>query len=214
MKFFIDSANIDEIKEANALGLLDGVTTNPTLISKSGKTFDEVAKSICQLVKGPVSLEVVSLNWEEMISEGRALRKYGENVVVKIPMTADGLKAVKQLTAEGIPTNVTLIFQAVQALLAAKAGATYVSPFVGRHDDIAEDGMLLAQDILTIFRAYGYKTQCLVASVRHSLHVLQAAKMGADVVTVPLKVIQGLTKHPLTDLGLKSFLDDWKSVKK
>jgi transaldolase len=213
MKFFIDSANIEEIKEANALGVLDGVTTNPSLVAKSGKSFDDVAKSICQVVKGPVNLEVVSLQWEEMVSEGKNLRRYGENVVVKIPMTEDGLKAVKKLSSEGIPTNVTLIFQPVQALLAAKAGATYVSPFVGRHDDIAQDGMVLAKDILDIYRAYGFPTQCLVASVRHPIHVLQAAKMGAHVVTLPLKVIQQLTKHPLTESGLKTFLEDWKKVK-
>lgn len=214
MKFFIDSANLDEIKEADALGVLDGVTTNPSLIAKHGRPFDETARAICGFVKGPVSLEVVSLQAEEMVAEGRNLRKYGNNVVVKIPLTSDGLKAVKVLTAEGIPTNVTLCFQPVQALLAAKAGATYISPFVGRHDDISQDGMQLASDILQIYRNYGFKTQVLVASVRHPVHVLQAAKMGAHVVTVPLKVIQQLTKHPLTDLGLKAFLDDWHKVQK
>lgn len=214
MKFFIDSANLEEIKEAASLGVLDGVTTNPSLISKVGRPFDEVARTICQFVKGPVSLEVVSLHWEEMVSEGKTLRKYGENVVVKVPLTPDGLKATKTLAGEGIPVNVTLIFQPVQALLAAKAGAAYVSPFVGRLDDISHDGMQLAQDILQIFENYEFTTEVLVASVRHPVHVLQAAKMGADVVTVPLKVIQQLTKHPLTDLGLKAFLDDWNKVKK
>jgi transaldolase len=214
MKFFIDSASLEEIKEAAELGLLDGVTTNPSLIAKHGKPFEEVARGICGFVKGPVSLEVVSLNWEEMLAEGRRLRKYGDNVVVKIPMTSDGLKAVKHLTDEGIPTNVTLIFQPLQALLAAKAGATYVSPFVGRHDDIAQDGMQLVQDILQIYRQYDFKTQVLVASARHPIHVLQAAKMGAHVATLPLKVIQQLVKHPLTDNGLKAFLDDWAKMKK
>ncbi len=213
MKFFIDSASLEEIKEAAAFGLLDGVTTNPSLVAKSGRPFEEVARGICQFVKGPVSLEVVSLGWEEMVAEGRSLRKYGDNVVVKIPMTADGLKAVRALSQDGIPVNVTLIFQPVQALLAAKAGATYVSPFVGRLDDIAVDGLALAKDILTIYQHYQFKTQVLVASVRHPVHVLEAAKMGAHVVTLPVKVIHQLTKHPLTDAGLKAFLDDWKKVK-
>lgn len=214
MKFFIDSAQMDEIKEAASLGLLDGVTTNPSLIAKSGKPFDECAKAICQFVKGPVSLEVVSLEWDEMVAEGHRLRKYGDNVVVKIPMTTEGLKAIKALSSDGIAVNTTLIFQPVQALLAAKAGAAYVSPFVGRHDDISQDGMQLARDILQIYRHYGYKTEVLVASVRHPLHVLDSAKMGAHVVTLPLKVIQQLAKHPLTDIGLKAFLDDWQKVKK
>ena len=214
MKFFIDSASLDEIREAQGMGLLDGCTTNPSLVAKTGKKFEEVAKAICDFVKGPVSLEVVSLNWEEMVQEGRALRKYGNNVVVKIPMTADGLKAVKKLTDEGIPTNVTLVFQPIQAMMAAKAGATYVSPFVGRHDDIAQDGMQTVVDILTIFRAYNFSTQCLVASARHPIHILQAAKLGAHVTTMPLKTMQQLTKHPLTDLGLKAFLDDWAKVPK
>lgn len=214
MKFFIDSANIDEIKEASALGLLDGVTTNPSLMVKSGKTFEEAAREICELVKGPVSLEVVSLGWQEMVAEGKALRKYGDNVVVKIPITNDGLKAIKALSSEGIPVNTTLIFQPIQALLAAKAGAAYVSPFIGRHDDISQDGMLLVQDIIEIFSQYDFATEVLVASVRHPIHVLQSAKMGADVVTLPLKVIQQLAKHPLTDSGLKTFLDDWQKMKK
>ena len=210
MKFFIDTANIEEIKEAQSLGLLDGVTTNPTLIAKAGKAFDSVASEICKLVDGPVSLEVVGTTAEEMISEGRALTKYGKNVVVKIPMTTEGLKAVKALSSEGIKINVTLIFQPIQALLAAKAGATYVSPFVGRLDDIGQDGMGMVGDIVQIFENYGFKTEVLVASVRHPVHVLQAAKMGAHVCTIPLKVIQQLAKHPLTDSGLKTFLDDWK----
>ncbi len=214
MKFFIDSANLDEIREASALGLLDGVTTNPSLIAKSGKSFDETARAICALVPGPVSLEVVSLTAPEMIAEGHRLREYGKNVAVKIPLTTEGLKAVKVLSSEGIPVNVTLIFQPIQALMAAKAGATYVSPFVGRLDDIGQDGMLMVADIVQIFRNYHFNTEVLVASVRHPIHVLQAAKMGAGVVTLPLKVIQQLAKHPLTDSGLKTFLDDWNKVKK
>lgn len=214
MKFFIDSASIDEIKEAQALGLLDGVTTNPSLVAKSGTPFPQLAKEICKLVKGPVSLEVVGLTADEMVKEGKALRKYGSNVVVKIPMTAEGLKAVRLLSDEKIPTNVTLIFQPVQALLAAKAGATYVSPFVGRLDDISQDGMGIVADILQIYQNYEFETQVLVASVRHPIHVLQASKLGAHVVTLPLKVIHQLTKHPLTDSGLKAFLDDWQKAKK
>ena len=212
MKIFIDSADLEEIREANSLGLLDGVTTNPSLIAKSGKPFAEVAKSITTLVKGPVSLEVTSTKYEGMLEEAHTLRKHGDNVVVKIPMTADGLKAVKVLSAERIPTNVTLIFQPIQALLAAKAGATYVSPFIGRHDDIAQDGMVLVRDICTIFKNYAMKTQVLVASVRHPIHVLDSARMGADVVTLPLKVIHQLIRHPLTDSGLKAFLADWEKV--
>lgn len=213
MKFFIDSASIEEIREAHSLGLLDGVTTNPSLIAKAGRPFDETARAICDLVKGPVSLEVVSLKADEMIEEGRKLRRYGDNVVVKIPMTSEGLKAIKTLSSEGIPVNVTLIFQPIQALLAAKAGATYVSPFVGRLDDISQDGMGMVADTLEIFANYGIKTQVLVASVRHPVHLLQAAKLGADVATIPLKVIHQLVKHPLTDSGLKTFLDDWAKVK-
>jgi len=213
MKFFIDSASLEEIKEADALGVLDGVTTNPSLVAKSGRPFAEVAQGICEFVKGPVSLEVVSLEWKGMVEEGKRLRKYGDNVVVKIPMTTEGLKAVKALASEGIPVNVTLVFQPIQALLAAKAGAAYVSPFVGRLDDISQDGMQLVHDIIEIYRGYGFKTEVLVASVRHPMHVLDAAKMGADVVTVPLKVIHQLAKHPLTDSGLKTFLDDWQKVK-
>lgn len=212
MKIFIDSANLEEIQEVHALGLLDGVTTNPSLIAKTGKAFTDVARSITELVKGPVSLEVAATDFEGMMQEAHTLRKYGENVVVKIPMTAQGLRAVKALTAERIPTNVTLIFQPVQALLAAKAGATYVSPFIGRHDDIAQDGMVLVKDIVGIFRQFHFKTQVLVASVRHPIHVIESARLGADVVTLPLKVIHQLIKHPLTDLGLKAFLSDWEKV--
>ncbi len=214
MRFFLDSASLDEIKEAGSLGLLDGVTTNPSLIAKSGEPFEKVAKAICDFVKGPVSLEVVGLTATEMVKEGKVLRKYGDNVVVKIPMTSEGLKAVHELSNEGIPTNVTLVFQPIQALLAAKAGATYVSPFVGRLDDLSQEGMGIIQDIIQIYRNYSFETQVLVASVRHPIHVLDSARMGADVVTLPLKVIHQLAKHPLTDAGLKTFLDDWAKVKK
>lgn len=213
MKFFIDSGNIDDIKEAGALGLLDGVTTNPSLIAKTGRKFEEVAREICEIVPGPVSLEVVSLNWKEMVAEGKGLRKYGDNVVVKIPITSDGLKAIKALSSEGIPINTTLIFQPLQALLAAKAGASYVSPFIGRHDDIGQDGMVLLSEIIQIFDAYDFDTEVLAASIRHPIHVLEAAKMGAHVSTMPLKVIKQLVEHPLTDIGLKKFLEDWHSVK-
>lgn len=213
MQYFIDSASIDELKEAISLGVLDGVTTNPSLVAKTGRPFAEVAKEICNLVKGPVSLEVVGTTADEMIREAHELRRYGNNVVVKIPMLSEGLKAVKALTAEGIPTNVTLIFQPVQALLAAKAGATYVSPFLGRLDDIGQDGLVLIRDILQIFRQYSFQTKVLAASIRHPIHVLECAKMGVDVVTLPVKVVHQLTKHPLTESGLKTFLEDWKKVK-
>lgn len=213
MKFFLDSADVKEIREALAMGCLDGVTTNPSLIAKSGRPFDAVAQEICRLVPGDVSLEVVALEAPAMVAEGRQLReKYGKNVVVKIPMTSEGLKAIKELSDDGIPVNTTLIFQPLQAMLAAKAGAKYVSPFVGRLDDVGQDGMGLIADIMEIFHAYQFETEVLVASVRHPVHVLQAAKMGAHVCTVPLKVIQQLTKHPLTDKGLETFLADWKKV--
>lgn len=214
MKFFIDSANVEEIKEAASWGLLDGVTTNPSLVAKGNRPFWEVAKEICQLVKGPVSLEVVGLTAEEMLKEAKTLRELGDNVVVKVPMTAEGLKAVKRLSQDKVPTNVTLIFQPLQALLAAKAGATYVSPFVGRLDDISQDGMKMVSDIVQIFNNYQFPTQVLVASVRHPVHVMQAALAGAHVCTLPLKTLQQLVKHPLTDSGLKTFLDDWAKAKK
>lgn len=210
MEYFIDSASIEEIKEGASLGVLDGVTTNPSLIAKTGKPFATIAKEICDYVKGPVSLEVVGTTAPEMIKEARELRRFGNNVVIKIPMMSEGLKAVKALSAEGIPTNVTLIFQPVQALLAAKAGATYVSPFIGRLDDIGQNGLELVRDILQIFKQYSYPTKVLAASIRHPIHVLECAKMGADVVTLPVKVVHQLTKHPLTESGLKTFLDDWK----
>ncbi len=213
MKFFIDSANIEEIQETHALGLLDGVTTNPSLVAKSGQSFEKIAEQICKFVKGPVSLEVVEEEAEAMVAQGKMFReKYGKNVVVKIPMTTEGLKATARLSSEGIPVNQTLIFQPVQALLSAKAGATYVSPFVGRHDDIAQVGMDLVKDILTIFRNYDFKTQVLAASLRSPLHVLEAAKAGSHVATLPFSVIKQLASHPLTDIGLKKFMDDWRKT--
>jgi transaldolase len=215
MKFFIDSADIAEIREAHAMGILDGVTTNPSLVAKTGRPFADVAKEICALVDGPVSLEVVSTDAESMIREGLELReKYGKNVVVKIPLIPEGLKATRALAEKNIPVNVTLIFQPIQALLAAKAGAAYVSPFVGRLDDIAQDGMAMVGDIVQILDGYDFDTEVLVASVRHPVHLLHAAKMGAHVATLPFKVIQQLAKHPLTDSGLKTFLDDWKKSQK
>lgn len=212
MKLFIDSAQIDEISEAHALGVIDGVTTNPSLIAKTGKPFDQVVKEILKVVSGPVNLEVVGTDADTMVAEARKLAGLGENVVVKIPMIAEGLKAVKRLKAEGIATNVTLAFSPSQALLAAKAGASYVSPFVGRLDDISHDGMELISDIRLIFDNYDYDTEILVASIRHPLHLVEAARLGADVATVPFAVIMNLTKHPLTDKGLEKFLADWEKV--
>ncbi len=214
MKFFIDSADVKDIRTANDMGVIDGVTTNPSLLAKVGRGLEETIQEICSIVDGPISAEVVSLTGPEMIAEGSKLAKIHSNVVVKIPMGTEGMKAVKKLTADGIRTNVTLCFSANQALLAAKAGATYISPFVGRLDDISQDGMALIKDIVTIYRNYGYKTQVLVASVRHPVHVLQSALIGADVCTVPLNVIQQLAQHPLTDAGLKKFLADWEKVPK
>jgi transaldolase len=212
MQFFIDTADIREIKEAAAMGLVDGVTTNPSLVARTGKKFRDVLLEICDVVKGPVSAEVVSLTHDEMMKEARELSSLRKNIVVKIPLIAEGLKAVKTCTEEGIKTNVTLCFSATQALLAAKAGATYISPFVGRLDDVSMDGMQLIQEILEIYENYGFATQVLVASVRHPMHVQQAARMGAHVATCPLSVLLQLAKHPLTDLGLTRFLEDWKKV--
>ncbi len=212
MKFFIDSANLSEIKEAKAQGLIDGVTTNPSLVAKEGREFRKLIHEICEVVDGPVSAEVVSTEEEGMIKEARELVKIHKHVVVKIPMIPEGLKAVRRLSQEGIKINVTLIFSATQALLAAKAGATYVSPFVGRLDDISEIGMNLIEQIVTIFHNYNFKTQVLVASVRNPVHVVEAALMGADVATMPFAVIQQLAKHPLTDIGLKKFLADWEKM--
>jgi transaldolase len=214
MKIFIDTANINEIREANSLGIVDGVTTNPSLIAKEGKDFIEVVKEICSIVDGPVSAEVVSLKADDMVKEARPLAKIHKNIVIKIPLTAEGLKATKALSKEGIKTNVTLCFSATQALLAAKAGATYVSPFIGRLDDISQTGMDLIRDIKTIYSNYKFKTEIIVASVRNPVHVLEAAKLGADIATIPYGVITMLVKHPLTDIGLEKFLKDWQNVPK
>lgn len=214
MKFFIDTANIEEIKEANAMGVLDGVTTNPSLVSKEGKEFIPLLKEICSIVNGPISAEVVSTDHDGIVKEGRELSKIHKNIVVKVPLIKEGLKAVKTLTSEGINTNVTLCFSPNQALLAAKAGATYISPFVGRLDDISTEGMQLIEQIVTIYNNYGYQTEVLVASVRHPIHVVQAGLIGAHVCTMPFKVIDQLVKHPLTDIGLEKFLADWKKGQK
>ena len=209
MKFFADTAEIAEIKELAAFGLLDGVTTNPSLIAKSGRDFKEVTKEICGIVNGPVSAEVVALDYDGMMREAAILRKIADNVCIKVPMTLDGLKTCKALTGDGAMVNVTLCFSANQALLAAKAGATFVSPFVGRHDDNGFDGMELIGDIRLIYDNYDFRTEILVASVRHGIHVLEAAKIGADVMTAPPAVIKGLIKHVLTDKGIEGFLADW-----
>ncbi|GAB7022305.1 fructose-6-phosphate aldolase [Salidesulfovibrio brasiliensis] len=212
MEFYLDTANIDEIAAARKLGLIDGVTTNPTLLSREGGDWQAQAKKICDLVDGPVSLEVVGTTAKEMVAEAEELVNFGSNVVVKIPMIEEGLVATKELTARGIKTNVTLVFSAMQALLAAKAGATYVSPFVGRLDAIGQNGMEVVSQIRTIFDNYGFRTNILVASVRHAGHVLDSAALGADVITVPYSVIKQLAAHPLTDKGLASFLADWKKL--
>lgn len=214
MKFFIDSADVAEIRKAQAMGVVDGVTTNPSLLAKVGRSLEDTIREICTIVDGPVSAEAVSTNAEELIREGRTLAKIHDNVVVKIPMGVEGVKAVKALTAEGIRTNVTLIFSPNQALLCAKAGATYVSPFVGRLDDISHEGMELIAQTLEIYRNYDFTTQVLVASVRHPVHVLEAARLGADVATLPLSVIEQLARHPLTDIGIQKFLQDWEKVPK
>jgi len=214
MKLFIDSANIDEIREAASWGVLDGVTTNPTLVAREGRDFIELIKEICKIVDGPISAEAVSMEKDLIIKESRRLSKIHKNIVVKIPLMKEGLKAVKVLASEGIRTNVTLCFSATQALLAAKAGASFVSPFVGRLDDISHRGMDLIEDIRTVFDNYNFTTEIIVASVRNPLHVLDAALMGADIATVPFKVLENLLKHPLTDIGIKRFLDDWKKVPK
>jgi transaldolase len=211
MKFFIDTANLDEIREANELGLIDGVTTNPSLVAKEGDVdFKEHIAKICSMVDGDVSAEVTALDTEGMLKEGREYAKIASNVVVKCPLTLDGLKACRILTSEGTGVNVTLCFSAAQALLAAKAGAKYISPFIGRLDDIATDGMQLIKDIVTIYDNYGFTTQVLAASIRHPMHIVDCALAGADVATLPFKVIQQLVKHPLTDKGLEAFLSDWK----
>jgi transaldolase len=214
MKFFIDTANVDEIREANELGVICGVTTNPSLIAKEGRDFIEVVKEITTIVDGPISAEVVSEDHDGMVKEALELAKIHKNIVIKIPMTAEGLKAVKILTEKGVKTNVTLIFSATQALLAARAGATYVSPFVGRLDDISTDGLQLVSDIVQIFDIYGIETEVIAASIRHPMHVLEAAKVGAHIATVPYKVIMQMIKHPLTDIGIERFLKDWETVPK
>jgi len=214
MKFFIDTANIDEIKKGLDMGMVDGVTTNPSLVAKEQRPFIEILKDICAIVDGPVSAEVISLDAEGMLREARELAALSDNIVIKIPMIEEGLKAVKALSAERIKTNVTLVFSATQALLAAKAGAAYVSPFVGRLDDISQVGMDLISDILTINRNYGFDTEIIVASVRNPVHVLEAALIGAEIATIPFKVIAQLARHPLTDIGMKQFLADWEKRRK
>ncbi|HYJ92269.1 MAG TPA: fructose-6-phosphate aldolase [Pyrinomonadaceae bacterium] len=211
MKFFLDTANLDEIRECNELGLIDGVTTNPSLVAKEGDVdFKEHLKKICDTVKGDISAEVTALDTEGMLQQGRDYAKVASNVVVKCPLTMDGLKATRTLTSEGIGVNVTLCFSASQALLAAKAGAKYISPFIGRLDDISTDGMQLIRDIVQIYDNYGFATEVLAASIRHPMHIIDCALAGADVATMPFKVIQQLVKHPLTDKGLEAFLADWK----
>ena len=214
MKFFIDTADVKEIREAESLGVLDGVTTNPTLVSKTGRPFRETIEEICSIVKGPVSAEVVSTDVEGIIKEGRELSKIAENIVVKVPLIKEGLKAVKVLTSEGIKVNVTLCFSSNQALLAAKAGGTYISPFVGRLDDKGHTGMEVIDEIRTIYDNYGFDTEIIVASIRNPLHVRDAALMGADIATIPFAVFNNIVKHPLTDEGLKQFLADWEKVPK
>jgi transaldolase len=213
MKFFIDTANLDEIREANSMGMVDGVTTNPSLIAKESGNFEQIISQICEIVDGPVSAEVISTEHEKMVEEARKLAAIHENIVVKIPMLVDGLKAVRQLTEEGIKTNVTLIFSPLQALMAAKAGATYVSPFVGRLDDLSQEGMVLVEQLVEIYSNYAFETEIIVASVRNPLHVLDAAVMGADIATIPFGVLKKLAAHPMTDKGLKAFLDDWNNKK-
>ena len=214
MKFFIDTANVDEIREANEMGMVDGVTTNPSLIAKEGRDFREIITEICKIVDGPISAEAVSLDAEGMIAEGRELAKIHKNIVVKIPMTIEGMKAVRTLAGEGIGTNVTLVFSPLQALMAAKAGASYVSPFVGRLDDLSQEGMDLVEQIVSIYDNYGYQTEVIVASIRNPLHVLESALIGADISTIPFSVLKKLAAHPLTDKGIQAFLDDWEKAKK
>ncbi|HAA3657990.1 TPA_asm: fructose-6-phosphate aldolase [Listeria monocytogenes] len=214
MRFFIDTANVEEIKKANRMGFIAGVTTNPSLVAKEGRDFNEVIQEITSIVDGPISGEVVSLEADEMIAEGRVIAKIHPNMVVKIPMTGEGLAAVKVLTEEGIKTNVTLVFSATQALLAARAGATYVSPFLGRLDDIGDDGLVLIRDIADIFEIHGIPTEIISASVRHPIHVIECAKAGADIATVPFKLFEQMLKHPLTDSGIDKFLADWEAAKK
>ncbi|MBC2390412.1 fructose-6-phosphate aldolase [Listeria booriae] len=214
MKFFIDTANVEEIRKANRMGFIAGVTTNPSLIAKEGRDFNQVIQEITSIVDGPISGEVVSLEAEKMIEEGREIAKIHPNMVVKIPMTGEGMAAVAVLNKEGIKTNVTLVFSAAQALLAARAGATYVSPFLGRLDDIGSDGLILIRDIAEIFKVHGIETEIISASVRHPIHVIECARAGADIATVPYKVFEQMLKHPLTDSGIEKFLADWEKAQK
>lgn len=214
MKFFIDTANIEEIKDANSMGMVDGVTTNPSLVAKEGRDFEELIKEICEIVDGPVSAEVISLDTEGMVREARHLAALHDNIVVKIPMTVNGIKATCKLSEEGIKINVTLVFSPLQALMAAKAGAAYVSPFIGRLDDLSNEGMVLVDQIVEIYGNYAFDTEIIVASIRHPLHVLDAALIGADIATIPYKVLAKFAAHPLTDKGIKTFLEDWNRVKK
>jgi transaldolase len=214
MKFFIDTANVEQIRQAAELGVLDGVTTNPTLLSREKGSFREILAEICSIVPGPVSAEVVSLEAEGMVKEGKELCKIADNIIIKVPCIREGIKALGMFGSEGIQTNATLCFSANQGLLAAKAGATYVSPFIGRLDDVGQPGMDLIRDLVTIFNNYSFACQIIVSSVRHTIHVYEAALIGADVVTIPFKVIEQLVKHPLTDTGIKSFLADWEKVDK
>lgn len=219
MKIFADTAELDEIRELAAWGIIDGVTTNPTLVKKSGYSFNEIIEEIFKIVDGPISLEAVSDKADDMVKEAKGLvlkvsEKYRKNVAIKIPMTPEGLKAVKRLSKEGIKTNVTLVFSANQALLAAKAGATYVSPFIGRLDDIGQEGMQIIEEIMDIYENYDIQTEVIVASIRHPIHVIQAARLGADIATVPPGIIRKMAKHSLTDVGIERFLNDWKEVKK
>ncbi len=214
MKLFLDTANVEQIREANDWGIIDGVTTNPSLIAKEGRDFREVVEEICSIVDGPISAEVISLDAKGMVKEGRELTKIHENINIKVPMTAEGLKAVKEFSDRGIDTNVTLVFSANQALLAAKAGATYVSPFVGRIDDTGHDGLQIVHDIVQIYQNYAFDTEIIVASTRNPIHVLESAKAGAHIATVPWNLLQLMVKHPLTDIGIEKFLADWKKVPK
>ena len=214
MKIFLDSANLKAINTYNEMGLVDGITTNPTLLAKEDQNPSEIMREIAKVVKGPVSLEVIATETDEMLEEAHKLKKFGQNVVVKIPMTSNGMKAVRKLREDGIDTNVTLIFSANQAILAAKAGASYVSPFIGRLDDIGNEGMILVNEIIQIFRNYRFKTEVLVASIRHPVHVIEAGKIGADIVTLPPDILGKMLCHPLTDKGLALFLSDWEKAKK
>lgn len=214
MKIFLDTANVNDIKEAASWGIVDGVTTNPSLIAKEGRDFVEVVKEICNIVDGPISAEVVSVEKDAMVKEAQALSKIHRNIVIKIPITKEGLKATKELSTKGIRINMTLIFSVPQALLAAKAGASFVSPFVGRIDDISERGMDLIRDIKQVFTNYNFRTEIIVASVRHPIHVVESALAGADIATIPFSVLEQLMKHPLTDIGIERFLEDWKKVPK